>query len=202
MVLGPGHWQAFSGGLRLWVRIVSVPQVSHPGFSDAVHAARMGDCSEAPGRCTASLTWTCHSGSNAFRGVEEGRPPGPRDPLAHGVRSGILNVALWGSGDESRREGRAAAHLRSFRLLALIAGRCGPRPGLGVRGPGQVGGACCGGLRGDGLGGTCTTRRRLERCRSQSAAVKTRPSVAPTSATAARAAGTCSSQSGLFPELA
>lgn len=137
MVLGPGHWQAFSGGLRLWVRIVSVPQVSHPGFSDAVHAARMGDCSEAPGRCTASLTWTCHSGSNAFRGVEEGRPPGPRDPLAHGVRSGILNVALWGSGDESRREGRAAAHLRSFRLLALIAGRCGPRPGLGVRGPGH-----------------------------------------------------------------
>lgn len=67
--------------------------------------------------------------------------PGPRDPLAPGVRSGILNLALWGPGDEHRREGRAAAHLRSFRLLALIAGRYGPRPGLGVRGPGARSGA-------------------------------------------------------------
>lgn len=56
--------------------------------------------------------------------------------LAQGVRSGIPNLSLWGPRDESRREDRPAAHLRSFRLLALIAGRCSPRPGLGVGGPG------------------------------------------------------------------
>lgn len=129
--------------------------------------------------------------------------PGPRDPLAQGVRSGILNLALWGPEDEHRREGRAAAHLRSFRLLALIAGRYGPRPGLGVRGPGARSGApAAAGCGGAGLGSTCTTRPRLERCRSQSAAVKPRPPAAPTSASAARAAGTCSSQCGLRPELA
>lgn len=167
-------------------------------FPNAVHAAHKSDCSEAPGRCNASLTWTCHSGSNAFKGGGEGRPLDPKDPLAQGVRSGILNLALWGPGDETRREGRAAAHLRSFRLLALIAGRYGPRPGLGVRGPGALSGApAAAGCRRAELGSTCTKRRRLEPYRSQPAAVKPRPPTAPTSATAARAAGTCSSQSGL-----
>lgn len=145
-------------------------------FPNAVHAAHKSDCSEAPGRCNASLTWTCHSGSNAFKGGGEGRPLDPKDPLAQGVRNGILNLALWGPGDKTRREGRAAAHLRSFRLLALIAGHYGPRPGLGVRGPGALSGApAAAGCRRAELGSTCTKRRRLEPYRSQPAAVKPRP---------------------------